>query len=95
MREENHFRVKGENIGQLKVIFRKITFSVTAKHVGFVENDFWKRFSPNSNTTQVLQLRTNFQVFAKKKLYFNLIKYYKSTYVFITVLFKILNNMIS
>jgi len=23
---------------------------VTAKHVGFTENDFWKRFSPNSNT---------------------------------------------
>ena len=42
MRGENHFRVKGENIGQPEVIFRKISFSVTAKHVGFGENDFWK-----------------------------------------------------
>ena len=53
MREENHFRVKGENIGQPKVIFRKISFSVTAKLVGFTENDFWKRFSPNSNTALI------------------------------------------
>ena len=32
MRGENDFRVKGENIGQPEVIFRKMIFSVTAKH---------------------------------------------------------------
>ena len=42
MRGENHFRVKGENIGQLEVIFRKISFSVTTKHAGLEENDFRK-----------------------------------------------------
>ena len=31
MRGENDFRVKGENIGQPEVIFRKMIFSVTAK----------------------------------------------------------------
>ena len=50
MRGENDFRVKGENIGQPEVIFRKMIFSVTAKHSGFMENDFQKQFSPNSNT---------------------------------------------
>ena len=50
MRGENDFRVKGENIGQPEVIFRKMIFSVTAKHSGFMENDFRKQFSPNSNT---------------------------------------------
>ena len=44
MRGENDFRVKGENIGQPKVIFRKMIFSVTAKHSGFMENDFRKQF---------------------------------------------------
>ena len=32
MRGENDFRVKGENIGQPEVIFRKMIFSVTTKH---------------------------------------------------------------
>ena len=50
MRGENHFRVKGENIGQSEVIFRKISFSVTAKHAGLGENDFRKWFSPKTNT---------------------------------------------
>ena len=50
MSGENDFRVKGENIGQPEVIFRKISFSVTAKHSGFMENDFRKQFSPDSNT---------------------------------------------
>ena len=50
MRGENDFRVKGENIGQPKVIFRKMIFSVTAKHSDFMENDFRKQFSPDSNT---------------------------------------------
>ena len=50
MRGVNDFRVKGENSGQLEVIFRKMIFSVTAKHSGFMENDFRKQFSPNSNT---------------------------------------------
>ena len=49
MRVENHFRVKGENIGQPEVIFRKISFSVTAKHAGLGENDFLKSFSPKTN----------------------------------------------
>ena len=53
MRGENDFRVKCENIGQPKVIFRKMIFSVTAKHSGFMKNDFWKQFSPNSNTPLV------------------------------------------
>ena len=50
MRGVNDFRVKGENSGQLEVIFRKMIFSVTAKHSGFTENDFRKQFSPNLNT---------------------------------------------
>ena len=50
MRGENDFRVKGENIGQPEVIFRKMIFSVTAKHSDFMENDFRKQFSPDSNT---------------------------------------------
>ena len=49
MRGEIHFRVKGEISGQLEIIFRKIVFSVTAKHMDFTENDFWNWFSPNSN----------------------------------------------
>ena len=49
MRGENHFRVKGENIGQPEVIFRKISFSVTAKHAEKGENDFLKSFSPKTN----------------------------------------------
>ena len=50
MRGENDFQVKGENISQPEVIFRKMIFSVTAKHSGFMKNDFRKQFSPNSNT---------------------------------------------
>ena len=50
MRGENHFRVKGENISQPEVIFRKISFSVTAKHAGLGENVFRKWFSPKTNT---------------------------------------------
>ena len=50
MRGENDFQVKGENIGQPEVIFRKMIFSMTAKHSGFIKNDFRKQFSPNSNT---------------------------------------------
>ena len=42
MRGENHFRIKGENIGQPEVIFRKISFFVTVKHAGLGENDFRK-----------------------------------------------------
>ena len=49
MRGENHFRVKGENIDQPEVIFRKISFSVTAKHAENGENDFLKSFSPKTN----------------------------------------------
>ena len=49
MRGENHFWVKGENIGQPKVIFRKISFSVTAKHAEKGDNDFLKSFSPKTN----------------------------------------------
>ena len=46
MRGETNFRVKGENIGQPEVIFRKMIFSVTAKHAEKGENDFLKSFSP-------------------------------------------------
>ena len=49
MRGENDFQVKGENIGQLEVIFRKMIFSVTAKHAEKGENDFLKSFSPKTN----------------------------------------------
>ena len=49
MRGETDFRVKGENIGQPKVIFRKMIFSVTAKHAENGENDFLKSFSPKTN----------------------------------------------
>ena len=54
MRGENHFRVKGENIGQPEVIFRKISFSVTAKHADLGENNFRKWFSPKTNTALVI-----------------------------------------
>ena len=53
MRGENDFRVKGENIGQPEVIFRKMIFSVTAKHAEKGENDFLKSFSPKTNAPQV------------------------------------------
>ena len=53
MRGENHFRVKGENTGQPEVIFRKISFSVTAKHTENGENDFLKSFSPKTNAPLV------------------------------------------
>ena len=43
MRGENDFRVKGENIGQPEVIFRKMIFSVTAKHAEKGENDFLRK----------------------------------------------------
>ena len=46
MRGETDFRVKGENIGQPEFIFRKMIFSVTAKHAEKGENDFLKSFSP-------------------------------------------------
>ena len=49
MRGESDFRVKGENIGQPEVIFRKMIFSVTAKHAENGENDFLKSFSPKTN----------------------------------------------
>ena len=49
MRGETDFRVKGEKIGQPEVIFRKMIFSVTAKHVENGENDFLKSFSPKTN----------------------------------------------
>ena len=45
MRGENDFRVKGKNIGQPEVIFRKMIFFVTAKHAEKGENDFLKSFS--------------------------------------------------
>ena len=53
MRVQNHFRVKGENIGQPEVIFRKISFFVTAKHADLGENDFLKSFSPKTNAPLV------------------------------------------
>ena len=62
MRGENDFRVKGENIGQPEVIFRKMIFSVTAKHSGFMENDFRKQFSPNSNTPLMFLREKNSRV---------------------------------
>ena len=49
MRGVTDFRVKGEKIGQPEVIFRKIIFSVTAKHAKKGENDFLKSFSPKTN----------------------------------------------
>ena len=49
MRGEIHFRLKGEICGQPEIIFRKIMFSVTAKHMDFPEIDFWNWFSPDSN----------------------------------------------
>ena len=49
MRGETDFRVKGEKIGQPEVIFRKMIFSVTAKHAENDENDFLKSFSPKTN----------------------------------------------
>ena len=49
MRGETDFRVKGENIGQPEVIFRKMIFSMTAKHAEKGENDFLKSFSPKTN----------------------------------------------
>ena len=49
MRGETDFRVKGENIGQPEIIFRKMIFSVTAKHAKNGENDFLKSFSPKTN----------------------------------------------
>ena len=49
MRGETDFRVKGENIGKPEVIFRKMIFSVTAKHAEKGENDFLKSFSPKTN----------------------------------------------
>ena len=55
MRGVNDFRVKGENSGQLKVIFRKMIFSVTAKHSSYTENDFRKQLSPNSNTALIVK----------------------------------------
>ena len=39
--------------GQLEVIFRKISFSVTAKHAEKGENDFLKSFSPKTNAPKV------------------------------------------
>ena len=49
MRGETDFQVKGENIDQPEVIFRKKIFSVTAKHAEKGENDFLKSFSPKTN----------------------------------------------
>ena len=46
----------GEKIisgSKVKILVNRKSFSVTAKHVDFTENDFWKRFSPNSNTTLI------------------------------------------
>ena len=57
MRVENHFRVKGENFGQQEAIFRKMKFTVAAKHLGLGENDFLKSFSPKTNAP----LRPNLQ----------------------------------
>ena len=56
MRGENNFRVKGENTGQPEVIFRKISFSVTAKHTEKGENDFLKSFSPKTNAPLEINL---------------------------------------
>ena len=49
MRGVTDFRVKGEKIGQPEIIFRKMIFSVTAKHAENGENDFLKSFSPKTN----------------------------------------------
>ena len=56
MRGETDFRVKGEKIGQPEVIFRKMIFSVTAKHTEKGENDFLKSFSPKTNAPLVFLL---------------------------------------
>ena len=68
MRGVNDFRVKGENSGQLEVIFRKMLFSVIAKHSGFTESDFRKQFSPNSNTPLVVQENSSNKVVIVKLL---------------------------
>ena len=67
MRGENDFRVKGENIGQPEVIFRKISFSVTAKHVGLGENDFLKSFSPKTNAPLDLYHFLHIYIYIKNK----------------------------
>ena len=41
--------VKASNFGQQEMIFRKISFSVAAKHAGLGENDSLKSFSPQKN----------------------------------------------
>ena len=56
MRGENDFRVKGENIGQSEVIFRKMIFFVTTKHAEKGENDFLKSFSPKTNAPLLLPI---------------------------------------
>ena len=53
MRGVTDFRVKGEKIGQPEVIFRKMIFSVTAKHAEKGENDVLKSFSPKTNAPLV------------------------------------------
>ena len=40
-------------MGQLEMNFRKIKFSVAAKHAGLGENDFLKSFSPKTNAALV------------------------------------------
>ena len=71
MRGENHFRVKGENIGQPEVIFRKISFFVTVKHAEKGENDFLKSFSPKTNAPLVINAFTFYQKEKKKKITFS------------------------
>ena len=69
MRGVTDFRVKGEKIGQPEVIFRKMIFSVTAKHAEKGENDFLKSFSPKTNAPLVAL--THFWASIFDSLYFH------------------------
>ena len=68
MRGENDFRVKGENIGQSEVIFRKMIFFVTAKHAEKGENDFLKSFSPKTNAPLIVILQVLYNAIYLKKI---------------------------
>ena len=64
MRGETDFWVKGENIGQPEVIFRKMIFSMTAKHAENGENDFLKSFSLKTNAPSIVTWMLNIIVIA-------------------------------
>ena len=48
--------VKGKIRGQPEIIFRKITFSVTAKRMHFPENHFRNHFEVDSNAALIHQV---------------------------------------